>query len=171
MLESIFLLRTQVNTNYKQYMLSTGLLCRNLSYLHEVSNGPARWPRGLRRGFADPRLLGRRFRIPPEAGRLSLASVFLLLGRGLCDRSVPPLQVSYIVCVCVCVCVDLCVWSGATTILYPSNEYVERGHNNKERIWNEASRHSDDYHHLSTLKVRTSCVSADQIVSVIYATG
>jgi hypothetical protein len=52
------------------------------------------WRRRLRRRSAAERLLGSWVRIPPGAWILS-CTVFVLSGRGLCDRPIPRPEVSY----------------------------------------------------------------------------
>ena len=49
----------------------------------------------LRRGSAAARLLGLLVRIPPGLGSMSLLSVSVLSGRGLCEWSLPCPEESY----------------------------------------------------------------------------
>jgi hypothetical protein len=45
----------------------------------------SQWPRSLRRGSTDPRLLGLRVRIPTEAWKSFSCECCVLSGSGLCD--------------------------------------------------------------------------------------
>ena len=67
------------------------------------------WPRGLRRGFAAARLLGLRFRIPPEEWMIFSCECCLLSRRGLYIGLITRPEVSYRVC-----CVFVWSWSPDT---------------------------------------------------------
>jgi hypothetical protein len=54
-----------------------------------LKQGRSQWPRGLRRRSAAERLLWSWFRIPPGAWIFVSCTVFVLLGRGLCDGPIP----------------------------------------------------------------------------------
>jgi len=53
------------------------------------------WSRGLRRGSVPTRLLGLRFRIPPEAWMSVAFECYVLSCRGLCDGPITRLEESY----------------------------------------------------------------------------
>ena len=63
----------------------------------------SQWPSGLRRGFADDRLLGMRVRISPGAWMFVCCECCVFLGRGLCDGLITRPEESYRLC-CVLVC-------------------------------------------------------------------
>ena len=86
-----------------------------------------RWPHGLRRRSAVPRLLGLRVRIPPGTW-MSVVSVVC------CQRSLQRADPSFrgfLLKVFVCVC--HWVWSDAIIILYNYNEQAEVTLEKKER--------------------------------------
>jgi hypothetical protein len=60
-----------------------------------IKKGRSQWPRGLRRRSAAQRLLGWWARIPPGAWMFVSCTVFVLSGRGLCDRPIPRPEESY----------------------------------------------------------------------------
>ena len=69
-----------------------------------------RWHKGhsLRRKPAGTRLLGRQFRIPPEARMSVSCECCVLSGRGSCDRPNPRPEKTYRMCICVSLSVIRC---------------------------------------------------------------
>ena len=67
-----------------------------------------KWPRGLKCGFGDARLLRLRVRIPPGAWMSVCCECCVLTGRGPCFGLITRPEKFYECCVCVCVCVCVC---------------------------------------------------------------
>ena len=60
-----------------------------------IAKPTPRWPRGLRHGSADARLLGLRVRIPPGARMSVSCECCVLSGRGLCNEPITRPEDSY----------------------------------------------------------------------------
>jgi len=80
------------------------LLNRVCLWVVQLATGRSQWSRGLRRRSAAARLLRLWVRIPPGGhGCLSVVSVVVLSGRGLCDELITRPEESYrLWCVVVC---------------------------------------------------------------------
>jgi hypothetical protein len=80
----------QLSSSHEQGGIAEGEKDEVSDYL--LWTGRSQWPRGLKRGSVAARLMGLRFRIPPEA---VFCECCVLSGRGLCVGPITRPEKSY----------------------------------------------------------------------------
>ena len=115
-LDGVILATPKMNTYFKNYSINEVKirnsllqlllsLSQNLSWCVDMDRRRSQVPRGIRRGYAAPRLLGFYVRIPSGIWMFVSFGCCVLSGRWPCVGLITRPEESYRVCVCVCVCV------------------------------------------------------------------